>query len=99
MTKFKVSPSVRAAAIPTGTGFGAFGGLLRRCDEYKKVTGGVLRCAVFKEGRGQPECDTRLKDGGRSPGLIRDRKCLAARAKKALQKAPKKAARRAKKKK
>ena len=48
MTKFKVSPSVRAAAIPTGTGFGAFGGLLRRCDEYKKVTGGVLRCAVFK---------------------------------------------------
>jgi hypothetical protein len=98
MTKFKVSPSVRAAAIPTGTGFGAFGGLLRRCDEYKKVKGGVLRCAVFKEGRGQPKCDTRLKDGGRSPGLVRDRKCLPARAKKVAKKPAKKAARRAKKK-
>jgi hypothetical protein len=99
MTKFKVSPSVRAAAIPTGTGFGAFGGLLRRCNEYKKVKGGVLRCAVFKEGRGQPKCDTRLKDGGRSPGLIRDRKCLKGKAPKAPKKAPaKKAARRAKKK-
>jgi hypothetical protein len=99
MFKFKVSPSVRAAAIPTGTGFGAFNGLLRHCQKFSKAKGGVLRCAEFKEGRGTPKCDSRLKDGGRSPGLVRPGKCKGGAAPKAKKAAPKrKPARRAKKK-
>lgn len=111
MLKFNVSPSVRAAAIPTGTGFGAFGGVMRHCDKYKKAKGGVLRCEVFIEGGGKPKCDARLKGKiGRSPGLVRDGYCsgnklvasnpLKRAAKKApAKKAPaKKAAKRSKKK-
>ena len=108
MLKFKVSPSVRAAAIPTGTGFGAFDGIQRHCADFKKTKGGVLRCASFKEGRGHPVCDSRLKGKiGRSPGLVRDGYCVNGKlvksnpikARKATRKAaPKKAARRAKKK-
>lgn len=83
MTKFKVGPSVRAATIPTGTGFGAFGGLVRHCIRFDKVKGGVLRCVDYKEGRGAPKCDSRLKDGGRSPGLVRPAKCKGGAAPKA----------------
>lgn len=76
MTKFKVGPSVRAATIPTGTGFGAFGGMDRHCIKFARAKGGVYRCAEFKEGRGEPVCVTGLRDGGRSPGLVRKKgKC------------------------
>jgi hypothetical protein len=81
MMKFKVSPSVRAAAVPTGAGFAGFEGLKRHCMEYK-VTGSkhskggqALRCVRFKKGRGKPRCDWRLTDGGRSPHLVRNGKC------------------------
>jgi hypothetical protein len=77
MMKFKVSPSVRAAAVPTGTGFGAFDGLKRHCIKFQAV-GGKLRCKKFKTGRGQPKCDRRLTDGGRSPGLVRPGRCPGA---------------------
>lgn len=77
MMKFKVSPSVRAAAVPTGTGFGAFAGLKRRCVKFQAV-GGKLRCKKFKSGRGHPVCDKRLTDGGRSPGLVRPGVCRGA---------------------
>jgi hypothetical protein len=110
MLKFKVSPSVRAAAIPTGTGFGAFDGMYRHCESYTKVKGKggkmVLRCDSFKDGFGKPKCPAGLKDGGRSPGLVRDGYCagtklVKSKAKKAAAKkapAKKKAAPRAKKK-
>lgn len=103
MLKFKVSPSVRAAAIPTGTGFGAFDGLTRHCKEYAKVKGGVLRCAVYKEGRGAPACPTKqsglkLVDGGRSPGLVRKGVCEQSRPGKTSKKAaPKRKAPKARK--
>lgn len=80
MMKFKVSPSVRAAAVPTGTGFGAFDGLKRHCVKFKFV-GGVLRCDSFKKGRGKPKCDRRLVDGGRSPHLVRNGPCYTIRGK------------------
>jgi hypothetical protein len=105
MLKFNVSPSVRAAAIPTGTGFGAFGGMFRHCDKFKKVdgkNGPVLRCVEFVEGAGQPKCDARLKGKiGRSPGLVRAGYCSGAnlvksnplkKAAKAAKKAPAKKA-------
>jgi hypothetical protein len=107
MLKFNVSPSVRAAAIPTGTGFGAFGGMFRHCDKFKKTKNGVLRCEKFIEGGGQPKCDARLKGKiGRSPGLVRAGYCSGAKLvktnpmAKAAKKAPakKKAAKRSKKK-
>lgn len=81
MVKFKISPSVRAAAVPTGTGFGAFDGLKRACVDFQLVPGkhsrkkSVLRCLKFKKGRGKPECDFRLVDGGRSPYLVRNGPC------------------------
>jgi hypothetical protein len=84
--KFKVSPSVRAAAVPTGTGFGAFDGLKRHCDDFQLVPGKhskkkqVLRCYRFKKGRGKPECDFRLVDGGRSPYLVRNGPCSTSQA-------------------
>lgn len=86
MMKFKVGPSVRAATIPTGTGFGAFGGVMRHCGKFQKVKGGVLRCVSYKDGPGYPVCPTAksggaLVDGGRSPGLVRPQgPCKEARA-------------------
>jgi hypothetical protein len=74
MMKFKVSPSVRAAAVPTGTGFAGFDGLKRTCVKYQ-AAGGKLRCKKFRKGRGHPVCDKRLTDGGRSPGLVRPGRC------------------------
>lgn len=50
-------------------------GLKRTCTKFEKAKGGVLRCARFRKGRGSPVCDSRLVDGGRSPGLVRGGKC------------------------
>lgn len=50
-------------------------GVKRTCKLFKRVGGVGLRCAKFRKGPGHPVCDTRLKDGGRSPGLVRGRKC------------------------
>lgn len=43
MVRFKVTPSVRASAAPTGSGM-----KLRVCVQRKKVKGGVTRCAKFR---------------------------------------------------
>lgn len=80
MMKFKVSPSVRAVTVPTGTGFGAFDGMKRHCVRFEAAKGGrVLRCAKFAKGAGRPKCDARLVDAGRSPGLVRAGKCPGGR--------------------
>ena len=74
MIKFKVSPSVKAAAVPTGAGFAGFAGMKKRCVAFEK-RGDVRRCKKFKKGAGSPVCDARLVDGGRSPGLVRAGVC------------------------
>lgn len=86
MLKFKVSPSVTAAAVPTGTGFGAFAGAERKCKLYAPAKGGVLRCKEFASGAGKPICPDRQKgktyklvDGGRSPHLVRAGPCPGSR--------------------
>lgn len=53
-------------------------GLKKTCKKYKVVStrrGRELRCADFRKGRGHPPCDRRLVAGGRSPGLLRGRRC------------------------
>lgn len=64
MIRFKVSPSVTAAAVPTGAGFA---GLTRRCVAFRKRKGGPLRCKKFKKGKGTPVCDSRLVKKRRCP--------------------------------
>lgn len=86
MIKFKVGPSAKLSA--GSVGFGAFDGQERTCTKFEKAKGGVLRCAKFRKGRGNPVCDGRLVDGGRSPGLVRKVRCA---------KSPRKAARKARK--
>ena len=66
LIKFRAGP---AAA------FAGFDGIKRTCTAFEKAKGGVLRCKRFKKGRGRPVCDSRLVDGGRSPGLVRGAKC------------------------
>lgn len=46
MVRFKVTPSVRASAAPTGSGM-----KLRVCVQRKKVKGGLTRCAKFRPAR------------------------------------------------
>lgn len=79
MIKFKVSPSVKAAAVPTGAGFAGFAGMKKRCMAFTETPSGVLRCAKFKKEGGSPVCDDRLVDGGRSPGLVRAGRCPGGR--------------------
>lgn len=79
MIKFKVSPSVKAAAVPTGAGFAGFAGMKKRCMAFTETASGVLRCKKFKKGAGSPVCDPRLVDGGRSPGLVRGGVCPGGR--------------------
>jgi hypothetical protein len=55
--------------------FAAFDGIKKTCVKFEKAKGGVLRCAKFRKGRGSPVCDSRLVDGGRSPGLVRKVHC------------------------
>jgi|CXWL01.1.fsa_nt_gi hypothetical protein len=69
--KFVGGPSVKASTISTGAGFD---GISRTCVAFEKTKVG-LRCARYKKGRGHPVCDSRLVDGGRSPGLVRGKKC------------------------
>lgn len=59
----------------------SFDGLKRTCIKFHGVRKGVVRCAKFRKGRGKPSCaKAGLVDGGRSPGLIRNRRCKSRRA-------------------
>lgn len=89
MLKFKVSPSVTAAAVPTGTGFGAFDGKKRRCLVFapSKTNKKALRCVKFEKKGGKPVCPDKqsgtkykLVDAGRSPHLVRSGPCKVGRA-------------------
>lgn len=66
---------IKFRAGPTAQAFAGFDGMKRTCMKFEKAKGGVLRCARFKKGRGHPVCDSRLVDGGRSPGLVRKGHC------------------------
>lgn len=87
MIKFKAGPTASLAA--SSVGFGSFDGMTKACVRYSKAKGGVLRCAKFQKGKKHPVCPKGLKDGGRSPGLIRAAKCAGGKS------APKRAARKA----
>lgn len=61
--------------VPSPSAFASFDGVKRTCVKYEKAKHGVLRCGKYKKGAGHPVCDSRLVDGGRSPGLIRGKRC------------------------
>lgn len=58
----------------------AFDGKLKSCVKFRKVKGGVLRCAEFEKGKKYPSCPgSGLKGGGRSQEYLRPgKKCVAA---------------------